>query len=85
MGGLLFKNRNTSRLDKEEYLFLQDEITKRLNRSSLQYRTIKFYKSKSTFGDLDILVEDKNDKTITKINKSLSNFNIVDSFIKGPV
>lgn len=57
MGGNLFKTNR--RATKEEYLEIQNKITKALSKSGIAFRTIKSFRNKDTFGDIDILVAPK--------------------------
>ena len=58
MGGsaLFAQGKITKRLDKKEFLQIQDEVMLKLAGHFSHLATIPFYREKETFGDLDILI-----------------------------
>jgi len=80
MGGTAL-NVTTTRLSREEYLRVQDEVVGILNSAGLSCRVtaIPAYNTKESFGDLDVLTSDKvSIEDITKV------FNPTEIVVNGP-
>lgn len=56
MGGKALKEHNAVRLDKQNFDRIADEVTGMLNELGIKHELVKSYRTKSDFGDLDVLV-----------------------------
>jgi len=56
MGGLALKNTFTRRYQRDEYNLLEEEVFAILNNTFKQFSTPRFFASKESFGDMDLIV-----------------------------
>ena len=56
MGGLALKNTFTRRYQRDEYNLLEQEVFAILSKTFKQYSSPRFFESKESFGDMDLIV-----------------------------
>lgn len=65
MGGNALKNVETRRYEREEYFELESKIiqllAEKLKNKNIRFEAIQAYRNKSSFGDMDIIIEKKGD------------------------
>ena len=62
MGGLALKNTFTRRYQRDEYDALEQEVFAILSKSFVKFDTPRFFQSKESFGDMDLIVSMENFK-----------------------
>jgi hypothetical protein len=82
MGGNAFKDTNI-RLDKEQYLKLEQEVVNLCVDNSIEYRLTKYFKEKDSFGDLDIIIYIEKDRDLNNIVRD--RFNVANYLCNGSV
>ena len=86
MGGNALNNTKTRRYSANEYYAITDTIMEKFKAEfpDLRMQDVKAYRSKESFGDLDIVIEDRNlDRK--PIEKFLNENNVTDIVKNGPV
>ena len=75
MGGNALKNTKTRRYNKEEFSLLVEEMQSILKDQFEQFFVIQSWKTKESFGDMDVLIQPKNNQNVIDIIKNLFNPN----------
>ena len=71
MGGNALKNVKTRRLERAEYLLLEAEVLEKVNHLAKRLYVPRYFDSKESFGDLDIVYCVNEGKALQALKKRL--------------